>query len=145
MCAGPSEALALGGEALAGLSALRSLRSLDLHIDKAGVSDISLVCIISRIRSCGCMDRAALAAMQPSCRTASTYSPASCHSAPMLRPLRPRHPRPQLEGSTRELGCALSGLTRLALRCRLESVALAPEFLEGLSQVGRLARPAHAC
>lgn len=42
----------------------------------------------------------------------------------------------QLVGSTRELGAALSHLTHLALRCRVESVAVAPEFLESLSQVG---------
>jgi hypothetical protein len=41
----------------------------------------------------------------------------------------------QLSGSTAELATSLAGLTRLGLRCRLESAALAPEFLEGLSQV----------
>lgn len=44
----------------------------------------------------------------------------------------------KLVGSTRELGSALSRLTHLALRCRMESVAVAPEFLEGLSQLRRL-------
>jgi hypothetical protein len=74
---GPAAALVLRGEALAGLSTLQSLRSLDLLLDK-------------------------------------------------------------LVGSTRELGAALSRLTHLALRCRMESVAVAPEFLEGLSQLRRL-------
>jgi len=40
-----------------------------------------------------------------------------------------------MAGSMRELGSALSRLTNLALRCRLEATAVAPEWLEGLSQV----------
>lgn len=55
--------------------------------------------------------------------------------------LRTCHPRPlllQLEGSTAGLSSALSALTHLALRCRLESAALAPGLLEGLSSLRRL-------
>lgn len=48
------------------------------------------------------------------------------------------HPRLQLEGSTVGLSAALSALTHLALRCRLESAALAPGLLEGLSSLRRL-------
>ncbi len=44
-------------------------------------------------------------------------------------------PPPQIVGSLAELSAALPGLTRLCLRCRMESAALAPELLEGLSQV----------
>lgn len=44
----------------------------------------------------------------------------------------------QLDGSTAGLAPALSSLTRLSLRCRLESAALAPDFPEGLSQLRRL-------
>ncbi|KAL4858951.1 Volume-regulated anion channel subunit [Chlorella vulgaris] len=41
-------------------------------------------------------------------------------------------------GSTCDLSAALVGLTRLSLRCRIESAALAPGFLEGLSQLRHL-------
>ena len=66
-------------------------------------------------------------------------SESRCRSEPALATPLPRpvltRPSLQLEGSTRELGSALSQLTHLALRCRIESVAVAPEFLEGLCQV----------
>ncbi len=42
---------------------------------------------------------------------------------------------PQIVGSTSGVASALSGLTQLSLSCRLELAALAPDFLESLSQV----------
>ncbi|PSC69897.1 Kazal-type serine protease inhibitor domain-containing [Micractinium conductrix] len=44
----------------------------------------------------------------------------------------------KMGGSTADVAAALPGLTRLCLRCRMESAALAPELLEGLSQLRRL-------
>ncbi|KAL4428492.1 hypothetical protein ABPG75_002581 [Micractinium tetrahymenae] len=44
----------------------------------------------------------------------------------------------KIAGSLAELAAALPGLTHLSLCCRMESAALAPELLEGLSQLRRL-------
>ncbi|EFN55411.1 hypothetical protein CHLNCDRAFT_134537 [Chlorella variabilis] len=44
----------------------------------------------------------------------------------------------RLVGSTSGVVTALAGLTQLALSCRMESAALAPDLLEGLSQLRRL-------
>lgn len=50
----------------------------------------------------------------------------------------------QLVGSTSGVVTALAGLTQLALSCRMESAALAPDLLEGLSQVPAAAAAAAA-
>lgn len=151
LSAGPMAALVLRGEALAALGSLQSLRSLDLLIDKVGAGEA--LCS-ERISGCTCEVASgqrlmigkvgagvACSIVQGASQAADARLRAQ-HSAPgpnvcccVLNHRPCAHLSPQLVGSTRELGSALSRLTHLALRCRMESVAVAPEFLEGLSQV----------
>lgn len=127
-CAGRAAALVLQGQLLPRLACLPSLASLELHVDK-----------VSRPPSCP--------VLSPACPR-SPASPAAMLLAWAAHQLTthfsanppPAGPVLQVAGSLAELSEALPGLTHLSLRCRMESAALAPGLLEGLSQAGAGAR-----